>query len=52
MLGQLEIKEWLSLNAKLQQKKNKLRKALAEKGVMKKGGVNEIPVEDLFAWEE
>ena len=40
MLEKLEIKEWLSLNAKLQQKKNKLRKALAEKGVMKKGGTN------------
>lgn len=42
MLGKLEIKEWLSLNAKLQQKKTKLRKALAEKGVMKKGGTNQF----------
>ena len=37
-LEKLEIKEWLQLNAKLQQKKNALRKALKEKGVMKKDG--------------
>lgn len=35
-----DYKFWLGLNAKLQQKKNKLRKALKEKGVMKKEGVN------------
>ena len=35
-----DYKFWLGLNAKLQQKKNKLRKALREKGVMKKEGVN------------
>lgn len=32
--------EWLSLNAKLQQKKNALRKALKEKGILKKGATN------------
>lgn len=37
----LDAKEWLGLNALLQQKKNALRKALKEKGVLKKGGVNE-----------
>lgn len=39
-LEKLEIKEWLQLNAKLQQKKNALRKKLKEKGVMKKDGKN------------
>lgn len=33
-------KELLELNAKLQQKKNALRKALKEKGVLQKGGNN------------
>lgn len=37
----LEIKDWLQLNAKLQQKKNALRKLLKEKGVLKKGGKND-----------
>ena len=41
-LEKLEIKEWLQLNAKLQQKKNALRKALKEKGVMKKDGKNDF----------
>lgn len=40
MLNKLEVKEWLELNAKLQQKKNALRKALKEKGVLKKEGEN------------
>ena len=31
MLEKLEIKDWLDLNAKLQKKKNNLRKALKEK---------------------
>ena len=37
----LEIKDWLQLNAKLQQKKNALRKLLKEKGILKKGGKND-----------
>ena len=49
MLEKLEIKEWLSLNAKLQQKKNRLRKALAEKGVMKKGGTNQFDKYTYFS---
>lgn len=40
ILETLDAKEWLSLNAKLQKKKNSLRKALKEKGVLKKGGTN------------
>lgn len=40
MLEKLEVKEWLELNAKLQQKKNALRNALKEKGVLPKGGTN------------
>ncbi len=39
-LENLTIEAWLDLNAKLQQKKNTLRKALKEKGVLKKGGTN------------
>ena len=37
----LEIKDWLQLNAKLQQKKNTLRKLLKEKGILKKRGNND-----------
>ena len=40
MLEKLEIKDWLDLNAKLQKKKNNLRKALKEKGILKKGAKN------------
>lgn len=40
MIDGLETKEWLELNAKLQQKKNNLRKLLKEKGILKKGAVN------------
>lgn len=40
ILETLDAKEWLALNAKLQKKKNALRKALKEKGVLKKGGTN------------
>ena len=36
----LEPKLWLELNAKLQKKKNALRKDLKEKGVLKKGSKN------------
>ena len=40
MIDGLDAKEWLELNAKLQKKKNALRKALKEKGVLKKGATN------------
>lgn len=39
-LDNLTIEAWLDLNAKLQKKKNALRKALKEKGILKKGGTN------------
>lgn len=41
IIENLDAKEWLELNAKLQAKKNTLRKALKEKGVLKKGAVND-----------
>lgn len=41
MMEELTMKEWLELNAKLQQKKNALRKELKEKGVLKKAGKND-----------
>ena len=40
-LSALQPEKWLELNAKLQQKKNKLRLALKEKGVLKKGAKND-----------
>ena len=39
-LDSLGIEKWLELNAKLQQKKNALRKALSEKGILKREGNN------------
>lgn len=40
--GNLAPEKWLELNAKLQQKKSAMRKELAEKGVLKKGGKNDF----------
>lgn len=40
-LENLDPGKWLELNAKLQQKKSAMRKELAEKGVLKKGGKND-----------
>lgn len=48
-LEKLEIKEWLELNAKLQQKKNNLRKTLKEKGVLKKGATNDFDKYNYFS---
>lgn len=42
MLERLDPKEWLSLNAGLQKKKNELRKALRAKGVLQKGATNDF----------
>lgn len=42
MLENMDIKEWLEYNAKLQQKKNKIRKELKNRGVLKKGARNEF----------
>lgn len=41
-LENLPSMEWLKLNAGLQKKKNALRKALKEKGVLQKGGKNDF----------
>ena len=49
MLENLEVKEWLELNAKLQKKKNALRKKLKEKGILKKGAVNEYDKYTYFS---
>lgn len=40
MLENLTAKEWLELNACLQRKKNKVRKALKERGILKREGNN------------
>lgn len=40
MFENMEVEKWLELNAKLQKKKNTLRKTLKAKGVLKKGGTN------------
>lgn len=39
--GNMTVQEYLALNAKLQQKKNSLRKALRAKGILKKGARND-----------
>ena len=49
ILENLDAKEWLALNAKLQKKKNTLRKALKEKGVLKKGGTNTFDKYSYFS---
>ena len=49
ILETLDAKEWLALNAKLQKKKNALRKALKEKGVLKKGVVNDYDKYSYFS---
>lgn len=49
ILEKLEVKEWLELNAKLQQKKNALRKALKEKGILKKGAANKFDNYSYFS---
>lgn len=42
MIEKLDCAAWLEYNAKLQQKKNSLRKQLKGKGILKKGGKNEF----------
>lgn len=49
MLEKLDIEKWLELNAKLQQKKNKLRKQLKEKGILKKNGTNDFDKYTYFS---
>jgi len=45
----IDAKTWLDLNAKLQKKKNALRKSLKEKGVLKKGAKNEFDKYTYFS---
>lgn len=49
LLEKLDVKEWLDLNAKLQKKKNTLRKALKEKGILKKGATNDFDKYQYFS---
>lgn len=48
-LDNLEPKIWLELNAKLQSKKNALRKDLKSKGILKKGGQNDYDHYSYFS---
>ena len=48
-LDNLEPKTWLELNAKLQKKKNALRKDLKSKGILKKGGQNDFDHYSYFS---
>ena len=45
----IEPKEWLELNAKLQKKKNAVRKVLKEKGILQKGGKNSFDKYTYFS---
>lgn len=49
ILENLEPKTWLELNAKLQAKKNALRKDLKSKGILKKGGQNDFDHYSYFS---
>ena len=49
MLEKLDVKEWLAFNAKLQQKKNKVRSALKEKGILPKKGENAFDKYSYFS---
>ena len=48
-LDNLEPKTWLELNAKLQTKKNALRKDLKSKGILKNGGQNDFDHYSYFS---
>ena len=45
----IDITEWLKLNAALQKKKNALRKEIAKRGVFKKGGKNNFDKYTYFS---
>nr|DAO53762.1 MAG TPA: ERF superfamily protein [Caudoviricetes sp.] len=49
MFKELETNVWLELNAKLQAKKNSLRKKLSEKGILKKEGENKFDKYKYFS---
>ena len=42
MIKEMETADWLTFNAKLQQKKNALRKSLRAKGILPKAGSNDF----------
>lgn len=42
MIDKLDVKEWMRFNAELQKKKNKVRTALKEKGVLQNKGKNDF----------
>ena len=48
-IDNIEPKTWLELNAKLQAKKNALRKDLKSKGILKKGGQNDFDHYSYFS---
>ena len=49
MFENMDSKEWLALNAKLQQKKNAMRNALKEKGILKREGNNAFDKYSYFS---
>lgn len=48
-LDNLPVEKWMEMNAKLQQKKNKLRKELAEQGILKRYGENNFDHYSYFS---
>ena len=49
MINGIDPEKWLELNAKLQIKKNNLRKSLKERGVLKKGATNTFDKYQYFS---
>lgn len=49
MINNLDPKEWLELNAKLQARKNALRKALKERGILQKDKTNTFDKYSYFS---
>ena len=49
MITKLQTKEWLELNAKLQTKKNALRKTLNQRGILKRGASNDFDHYSYFS---
>lgn len=49
MFENMDSKEWLALNAKLQLKKNAMRNALKEKGILKREGQNAFDKYSYFS---
>ena len=49
LFEKMDVKDWLDLNAKLQKKKNALRKDLAEKGVLERKATNDYDKYKYFS---